>query len=416
MEPVLTVDEARSRVLSAFSVCNDTIAMPLIESSGRVLAEDFVAQEDVPPFRNSAMDGYAIRSIDCAGASADRTVTLPVVDEVVAGDDGLATVPPRCAIRIMTGAPVPTDADAVIRFEDVQEHYSGAGSHARLSIIISSPASASQNIRAAGEDVPAGSIALARGTVVGAAEIGMLAALDCQTVSCRRPPRVAILATGDEIVGAEEPRSAGQIRDSNSPMLAALTRQFGAEPRLLGIAHDVERDIIDHLADSGGADLIVTSGGVSVGDYDVVKQVLRREGDIDLWRVRMKPGKPLAFGRVGGTPLLGLPGNPAAAYVAYIQFGRPAIRRMLGLSESADLVPARLIGDVENHGGRRHFVRATITRAGHELVVSPIQARGSSSLSTLAAANCLIVIPEGEDRVLHGAVVNVQITGEVFGL
>ncbi len=412
----MKVDEARTRILSAFFPLDESISVPLSQSVGQVLAEDFVAAEDLPPFRNSAMDGYAVRSVDTAGASTQHPVTLPIIEEIAAGDDADSTLTSRSAIRIMTGAPVPDGADTVIRFEDVEVRSSSADDSSIPTVVISRPASSWQNVRQAGEDIPAGSIALSAGTVIGAAEIGLLAALGCQSVACRRPPRVTILATGDEIADVGAPRAAGQVRNSNSPMIAALTRQFGAEPRLIGVARDAERDIIDRLAGALDADLIVTSGGVSVGDYDMVKQVLRREGDIDLWQVRMKPGKPLAFGHIGETPLLGLPGNPAAAYVAYIQFGRPAIRRMLGLPESLEPVPARLMCDVENRGGRQHYVRAIVRRDGNELVVGPVSSRGSAALSTLVAANSLIVIPEGEDRVLHGSIVDVQITGEGFQL
>jgi molybdopterin molybdotransferase len=301
----------------------------------------------------------------------------------------------------MTGAPLPSGADAVIRFEETIEQGSV--------VSLARQVAAGENVRPAGEDIRAGDVVVPAGTVLGAAAIGVLASIGQATASVRRRPRVAILSTGDELVDPSSTLAEGQIHDSNGPMLAALVRQAGAEPVPLGVARDRIDELRARLADSSGLDLIVTSGGVSVGDYDIVKDVLRRDGAIDIWQVRMKPGKPLAFGLLRGTPLLGLPGNPGAAYVSFLQFGYPAIRRMLGhASLELPTVDATLRGRIVNTGRRRHFVRGVIERSERGLEVRPTCGHGSGQLMPLVRSNCLIVVPEACEVVDVGATVRVQ--------
>lgn len=416
-DAMLGVDEARSRILSSFSPLAP-ISVPILDALGLVLAEDVVSAENIPPFRNSAMDGYAVRSADTLDARSDQPLQLSVCGEIAAGQAGSGQLTPGTAMRIMTGAVVPDGADAVIRFEEVEARSAGqAGAHIALApavISVSRPARHWENVRQAGEDVAAGTVVLRSGMVLRPPHIGLLAAMNRATVAVIRRPLVAILSTGDEVVDIGPHLKPGQIRNSNSYTLAAMTRQFGGEPRVIGIAADRASEIKARLNACKDADLLVTSGGVSVGDFDVVKQVLQAEGRIELWQVRIKPGKPMAFGQLGGTSLLGLPGNPAAAAVAFAQFGRPCIRRMLGLPDQAALViKARLLEAQENRGRRRHFVRGIVERRDGEYVARPLSSQGSGQLSGLGMANCFIVIPEERDHAPVGALVDVELFDDV---
>jgi molybdopterin molybdotransferase len=415
---MLSVDEARARILSAFTPL-PPVTLPLLDALGLVLAEDVSSRVNIPPFRNSAMDGFALRFRETEHATLDSPRTLLVSGEIAAGQAPPSELVPGTAMRIMTGAPLPAGADAVIRFEDVMEFGpAGTGSGSATSptrIALARAVRFSENVREAGEDVVAGSTVLTTGTVIGPLQIGLLAAIGRAEVNVVRRPVVAILSTGDEVVEAGMVLGPAQIRNSNGPMLAAMTRQFGGVPRQLGIAQDSEAALRERLGAGGGADLLVTSGGVSVGDFDVVKQVLQRDGRIDLWRVRMKPGKPLAFGLMGETPLLGLPGNPAAAAVAFRQFGRPAIRKMLGLSDVAPrTVRATLAADIENRGKRRHFVRGVIVNEQGGRIVRPPSAGRGGALTGLAAANCFIVLSEECDRAHAGDVVDVELFDDTY--
>ncbi|HEX7102360.1 MAG TPA: gephyrin-like molybdotransferase Glp [Nitrolancea sp.] len=415
---MLSVDEARARILSAFTPL-PPVRLRLLDALGLVLAEDIQSPVNIPPFRNSAMDGFALFARETERTTPESPRTLRVSGEIAAGQAPTSELVPGTAMRIMTGAPLPAGADAVIRFEDVIEigqtgaSSDNASSNARIEL--SRAVRVSENVREAGEDVVAGSTVLTAGTVIGPMQIGLLAAVGLAEVSVVRRPVVAILSTGNEVVEAGNELGPAQIRNSNGPMLAAMARQFGGEPRQLGIALDSEAALRERLSESGEADLLVTSGGVSVGDFDVVKQVLQRDGRIDLWQVRMKPGKPLAFGLMGGTPLLGLPGNPAAAAVAFCQFGRPAIRKMLGLSQLAPrTLRAKLAEDVENRGHRRHFVRGVIENEQGRRVVRPSSGGRGGALTGLAAANCFIVLSEECARARAGDVVDAELFDDTY--
>jgi molybdopterin molybdotransferase len=409
VDQMVSVDDALARVLAVFSPL-PPVDIPILEADGLVLAGDVFAGVDVPPFANSAMDGYAVRSIDTVGATGDDPVALELIGSSAAGSAASPMVRPGTAVRVMTGAPIPTHADAVVRFEDTDEFESSPALHQGNSIRIRHPAKPSQNVRTAGEDVRRGSLALSRGTILRPPEIGLLAALNLTTVQVHRRPRVAILSTGDEIAGIGQELRPGQIRDTNSYLLAALAKRYGAIPISLGIARDTTADLSEKLAAAGDFDLIVTSGGVSVGDYDVVKHVLRSEGEIEIWQVRMKPGKPLAFGRIGTTPLLGLPGNPVAAAVSFEKFARPVIKRMVGRPDLfAPVVEATLTERFDNLGRRRHFVRARVDRgptAGY--AVRPVGKQGAGNISSLSRANGLMVVPEDVELAEPGDVLPVQ--------
>jgi molybdopterin molybdotransferase len=391
---MIDVDDARARILAAFAPL-PMVRVPLADALGSVLAVDVIAGESVPAFPNAAMDGFAIRAAEAFGASPERPIRLRVIGEAAAGYECRTVVTPGTAVRIMTGAPVPTGADAVVRFEETEEGASGGHCGPGDTIAIKKAPQPRENIRPIGEDVAAGETVLMAGTRVRPAEIGVLATLNRTQATVYRRPRVGVLATGDEIVDAGQPLGPGQIRNSNAPMLAALVTRCGGEAVPLGTARDSEDELRGRLAQAEGLDLLLTTGGVSVGDYDLVKQVLQAQGRIDLWEVRIKPGKPLAFGCVGQTPVLGLPGNPVAAAVAFEQFARPAIRKMLGhRALEIPTVMARLEGRVENRGGRRHYVRVAVKSSPQGYVARVAGGQGSGVLSTLARANALLVIPE----------------------
>ena len=411
VERMVSVDQALELVLA--SVCPlPGEPVPILEALGMVTACDVVAGADLPPFQNSAMDGYAVRSVDTRGATLETPVRLDVVGSIAAGAAPGLSVRPGQAIRIMTGASMPANADAVVRFEETDEAaVPKKTSSDRTEINILRGAREMDNVRPAGEDIAFGELAIRSGTKLRPQEIGLLAALSMPQVVVHRRPRVAILSTGDEVVDIGEELQPGQIRNSNSYTLAAMAEETGAIPVVIGIARDRFEDLSSKLANCRPCDLIVTSGGVSVGDYDMVKDVLRTHGAIDIWQVRMKPGKPLAFGRIGETPLLGLPGNPVAAAVSFEQFGKPAIRRMLGLQEILPrTVQARLTEHIDNLGYRRHYVRAILEGTPKEgYTVRSAGDQGAGVLTSLTRANALLVIPEHVEAAEPGMTFAVQI-------
>ncbi|CAA9580281.1 MAG: Molybdopterin molybdenumtransferase [uncultured Thermomicrobiales bacterium] len=395
-EGMIDVDAARGAILAGIAPL-PAVETPILDALGLILAEEIVAAEDIPPFRNSAMDGYAVRAADLAGASHTTPTRLRVVAEGPAGYAPRGAVTPGTAIRIMTGAPLPPGADTVVRFEETDEPTRGmASSSARApgEVCIGIAQDRWVNVREAGEDIRAGTTALPPGVPLRPAEIGVLASLGRATVRVHRHPVVAIVSTGDEVVALGGTPRPGQIRDSNSHTLAALVRRYGGIPRPLGVARDTVADLTTTLAAARDADLIISSGGVSVGDYDMVKDVLRAEGQIAIWQVRMKPGKPLAYGRLDGVPFLGLPGNPVAAYVSFELFARPILLRQLGHATlDKPTVRARVTAPVPNGGGRHHFVRALVTAGPNGPEVRPTGDQGSGILTALTRANGLLVIP-----------------------
>jgi molybdopterin molybdotransferase len=408
--PMLSVEEAQAHVLRAFSVLEPE-RVPVLEALGRVLAEDVYAEIDIPPHANSAMDGYAVIAADVADAGPETPVRLRVIENLAAGYVAERKVIPGTAVRIMTGAPVPAGADAVIRFERTEQ----AGEW--VDLYYAPPLG--KNVRYAGEDVRRGSLVLSAGTRVRPQEVGMLASLGRAAVSVIRRPRVAILATGDELVAVDEPLGPGKIRDSNGYSNAAQVLEYGGVPIMLGIARDVVTDLTAKIREglARGADLLLTSGGVSVGDFDVVKQVLAGEGEITFWRVRMKPGKPLAFGKITAqvdgeqrtVPVLGMPGNPVSVMVSFEVFARPAILTMLGVTDlERPMVDATLTEEITSKDDRRHYVRVRVERDGDTYRASLTGAQGSGILTSMVRANGLAVIPEGWTHAPAGSRVKVM--------
>jgi molybdopterin molybdotransferase len=398
---MLDVDSALQRVLAVFSALPTEVAR-LLDADGRVLAADVVAEDNVPPFRNSAMDGYAVRTEDVASATWDQPAVLPVVDQVAAGAPGAMPLGKGQAIRIMTGAPLPAGADAVVRFEETDEAQGRIADSSTVRIF--RPPKILDNVREAGEDIARGSVIARRGQALAPPLLGLLASVGLDALPVHRRPVVGILSTGNEVVPPGQQLPLGKIRDSNAYVLGALARGWGADVRMLGIAQDTLEALRDRLHAAAGYDLIVTSGGVSLGDFDFVKDVLRAEGSVDIWQVRMKPGKPLAFGRIADTPLLGLPGNPVAAAVSFLLFGRPTIRTMLGHADISPTTIDVIAGEeIDNRGHRRHFVRARIEpRQDGPAIALSVGEQGAGVLSSLAAANALLIVPEDVERVVPG--------------
>jgi molybdopterin molybdotransferase len=409
---LISVEEARDQILSQIYPL-EAERIPILEALGRVLAEAIVSDTNIPPFANSAMDGYAVRASDLADASPAAPVRLTVLGSVAAGHVAGMRVGPGTAIRIMTGAPLPEGADAVVPYEDTGDLDRPKG--ARLAapattIEVQKSVGAGDHVRAAGEDIRLHDQVMAPGTVIHPQGIGLLASLGRDTVLVHRRPRVAILATGDELLEVHEALRPGKIRSSNEYMNSALVTRTGGIPIRLGIARDTRADLTAKLR-SGlvqGADLFITSGGVSVGDYDVVKDVLEAEGQIRFWQVRMKPGKPLAFGSLGGVPLIGLPGNPVSAMVSFEQFARPAILKMLGHSDLAKPTVRAILELPLTNNGRRGFVQVVVTRHEGRYHARPADDQGRGILTSMARANGLAVISEETLRVEAGREVNVQ--------
>ncbi len=366
----------------------------------RVLAEDVVSPENIPPFPNSAMDGYAVRAADIAAANRTAPVILPVTGSIAAGAAAVPSLTPGTAVRIMTGAPVPDGADTVIRFEDTSEfitHPNLPDDH--VAFFEAAPQGA--NVRHTGEDISAGKVVLRKGYPLRPQDIGVLAAIGRAEVAVTRRPRVGILATGDELIDLDESLSPGKIRNSNGYTQAAQIAAYGATPIPLGIARDTNADLVSKL-EAGlaqGLDLLITSAGVSAGDYDVVKNVLKSRGAMHFWQVDIKPGKPLAFGNIDGVPLIGLPGNPVASVVAFEVFARAAILKLAGYaSVEKPVLKATLTEDVTN-SGRQHYMRAYLYCTGTDYRVttrgSGVTVQGSGILSSLVWANVLLVVPSG---------------------
>ena len=398
---LLSVDEALAIVLGEARPLSAE-QVPLLEGLGRVLAEDVYAEGDIPPLDNSAMDGYALRAGDTMVASRGNPVVLRVSHNLAAGHTTDLEVTPGTAMRIMTGAPIPPGADAVVPFEET------TADGDRVAVVRA--CAPGQNTRLAGEDVRRGELALPRGREIRPQEVGMLAALGRAEVAAVRRPRVGLLATGDEIVDIEAPLEAGKIRNANSYSNAAQVLRCGGVPVLLGIARDQVSEISARVrgALAQGLDLLITSGGISAGDFDVVKKVLAAEGEVTFWQVRMRPGKPLAYGRVGGVPFLGLPGNPVAAMVSFELFARPLITRMLGKTIlGAPAIEATLAEDVRTRAGFRHYLRVSLEERAGRTFARLAGEQGSGILLSMVRAQGLAVVPEDSPPLKAGDAVQV---------
>lgn len=372
------------------------------QAYGLVLAADVVAAEQVPPFANSAVDGYAVRAADVASTP----VELPVVAEVAAGTATDRVLGPGEAIRIMTGAPIPEGADAVVMVEETERVGGG-----RVRIVRGVPSGVA--VRPAGDDVQPGDLLFTAGTVVTPAVLGVLASVNARTVSAHPRARVAVLSTGDELVEHGGPLQPGQIRESNRRMLSALLGEAGCDVVDFGTVADDEdalESVLTRAADE--CDAIVTSGGVSMGDYDVVKAVLGRIADMTWMQIAIKPAKPFAFGTLGGTPIFGLPGNPVSSLVSFEMLARPALRRMMGHRRLARPSHVAISDEAikRRSDGKVHLVRVSANFENDgRCHVRPVGAQGSHQLAATALANALAIVPDG-DGVPDGAEVAVVMT------
>ncbi|EFH86551.1 gephyrin-like molybdotransferase Glp [Ktedonobacter racemifer] len=386
---MLSVEEALSRILAEIRPL-ESVSLPLDQALGSVLAQDIVAHEDMPPFDNSAMDGFALLSQD-SKPQAGQAPRLRVIGGVAAGYVAQTRVEAGTAMRIMTGAPVPAGADTVIQVELTN---SDGPQSEWVEILQEVPPG--NNIRPAGEDMRSGQTILTRGQEIGAWEIGILATLGYAQVQVVRRPRVAILGTGDEVVDIDAELQPGQIRNSNSYLLEAAVRQAGGIPQRLGVARDTAKSLREKFSQAVHADLILTSGGVSVGDFDLVKDIMHEQGAINFWRINMKPGKPVAFGKISGIPLLGLPGNPVSSAVTFELFGRPVVRKLQGHTRlQRQQIEVVVEQDIQERAMRRHYVRAHVTQRAGKFIARPTGNQGSNIMTSLLQANALLVIPEG---------------------
>jgi molybdopterin molybdotransferase len=410
---VISVEEALAKILNSIQIL-DCEEKPLLDCLGQVLAEDVYSPFDVPPHDNSAMDGYAVQAGSIKGASHKNPEILRVVGEIAAGGVSDLKVEPGTAIRIMTGAFVPGGADVVVPFEDTDEIDRKEAAIAKTEIGVRVSLASGCNIRRRGEDIAQGELVLAKGKLLRPADIGVLASLGKSMVPVIRRPLVGILATGNEVVEISQPLLPGKIYNSNSYSLAAQVLQYGGIPKLLGVAPDNEEQLTAAVRAGLQCDILVTSGGVSLGDYDVVKQVLAAEGNISFWTVRMKPGKPLAFGmfkRSDGkeVPHLGLPGNPVSSMITFEVFARPAILKMMGRSNlTKSNITAVMEDSVGNKDGRRIFARVAVTRKDSKYFAHITGPQGSGILTSMAKANGLAIIPENTREVKPGTAVEVM--------
>ena len=382
---MIPVEEARARIQAALPVMPaETVGVD--HALGRVLAADVVARRTQPPVAVSSMDGYAVRASDVAAAPA----TLRTIGSSAAGGGFPGTVGPGQAVRIFTGAPVPAGADTVVIQEDV-DVIPGDGGQVR----VREAGIPGAHIRPAGLDFREGDVGIRAGRLLTARDVGLAAAMNVPWLQVRRRPRVALLSTGNELVRPGEPIGPSQIVSSNALALGALVRTAGGEPIDLGIAPDDRAELARIAAGAAGADLLVTTGGASVGEHDLIHSVLGDAGaSIDFWRIAMRPGKPLMFGRAMGVALLGLPGNPVSALVCALVFLLPGLKAMLGVTEADGVETARLGRDLPANDRRRDYLRSTLARdAGGGWTATPFAKQDSSMLSYLAQADCLVIRP-----------------------
>jgi molybdopterin molybdotransferase len=388
-----SVVAAQLRLLDSLTPLEPEI-VELDSALDRVLAETLEAAVDLPGFDNSAMDGYAVRAVDIVGARVGAPVSLAVVGESRAGA-APSELTPGVAMRIMTGAPMPAGADTVVRQEDTQRRDG--------QVLVEVAAARGTFVRRRGEDLTSGQEVLEAGWMLTPIEIGVAAALGRDHVLVRRRPRVGVLATGDELVAAGGSLGAAGVVDSNSPMLIAAVREAGGDPTFLGIAADTP-DAVRRLLNVDGYDIIVSSAGVSVGDHDHVRDVVAELGEVTTWRIAMRPGKPMLIGRVGRTFFLGLPGNPVSASVTFELFVRPAIRRLQGATDPMRRrMSVRLGETMQKPVGLETYARAVLRRVDGALPVATSSgAQGSHMLRSLAAADCLLILPAEAAEVAEG--------------
>lgn len=405
MGDLIAVEEALKQILDRVTVLPAERVLT-VQALGRVLAAEIVAPFDIPLDANSGMDGYAVRAADVATASPDAPVTLSVTADIPAGTAPTRSVGIQEAARIMTGAMLPPGADAVVPVEQTGDHWASDGSAPlpdRIAILRA--ARPGDNVRPAGEDIRAGQTVFTAGIRLRPQEIGMLAALGQASIPVFRQPRVAILSTGDELVEIGEPLTPGKIHNSNSYILEGLVTTYGGIPLRLPPARDTLEAVRQSFKEALALqpDLILSSAGVSVGTRDVVRAVVEELGQVELWRVNVRPGKPLAFGRVRGVPFFGLPGNPVSAMVTFDLFARPALLKLAGGDPSAVEMVTATMGESLETDGRRTYLRVRLSEENGELIARLTGTQSSGALLSMVLADGLLIIPEGTRAVQAGS-------------
>lgn len=396
MAEMISLEEARELVLSQVSVLPvETVG--LLDAVGRVAAEDLRSDIDVSPFAHSAMDGFALCASELAQATAEAPVELDVIAEIAAGETFEGIIEPGQCVRIMTGAPLPDDADSVVKYEIVSV-VSGDGKPGSC-VAFDAPTKLGSNVRQAGEEAKAGEVVVSKGEIIGSAGAGFLAGCGIIEAPVYRRPRVAIIAIGSELVDPTEMPTPGKIRNSNSYALAACAQAAGAVPTILPIVTDDEDALAQVVSDATyDYDFVVTSGGASNGDFDFIKPVVEKLGTLLMTTVNMRPGKAQTFGVVRETPVFGLPGNPAAAYCGFEMIIRPALRKMQGYSHFVrPSVLAKLAHDTKKNDSRRLFLRSTLRKDDDgSYIVEPAKNQSSGLFGVIQRSNCMAVLPEGQ--------------------
>jgi len=393
---MLSVSDARTRILATFTPV-ETVTLPIDDLAGRVLAVDVNATTDFPPFDNSSVDGFAVKISDAAAATSDSPRTLNVIDDIRAGTYSTTPIRPGQCARIMTGAPLPPGAEAVVMVEDTDFKVRFSESIAPKTVTVFQSVRPGKNVRQRGDDLHEGDKVMFSGRRLGAQEIGLLAMLGFPEMLVYRRPRVALLSSGDELLPVEAELTPGKIHDANSYMLAALLESSGVELIRLGVASDTEADVRSRLerAVQEKADLIISSAGVSMGAFDYIKAVVESDGGLDFWKVNMRPGKPLAFGKFHGIPFFGLPGNPVSAFVGFEVFVRPALEKLSGQAfHPRPTQTARLAEPVESDG-RETYLRVIVNEENGQLTARLTGHQGSGNLLSLVQANALLILPSG---------------------
>jgi molybdopterin molybdotransferase len=370
----------------------------------RVLAQDIRSEINLPPFANSSMDGYALRAEDVTSATRETPAQLRVVMDIPAGKAPEGTLQPGEAARIMTGAPLPDGANVVVPVESTDSQWeSGAENPLDETVAIYRSVKPGDYVRPVGEDIQAGQIVLSAGTVLRPQDIGVLVGLGCSPVPVVRQPRIAIVSTGDELVGVNEALAPGKIRDSNSYTIAGLVETYGGIPIRIPTAKDTLDDVRRRFQEAlqQQPDIIISSAGVSVGTFDMVRTVLNELGEVSFWRVNLRPGKPLAFGHLQGVPFFGLPGNPVSAMVTFEVFARPAILRLLGRNDEPEMATV-VVGENIPSDGRLSYVRVRLKRENGNLTAYLTGTQSSGALMSMVLADGLLIIPEGVKEVTPG--------------
>jgi len=399
---MISVEKALKTILVNFQPLGAE-KINILDARKRIIGEDVFAPNNIPSADNSAMDGYAVRCTETKGATQEKPLQFKIIEDIPAGKVARKKIKQGEAARIMTGAVIPEGADSVIRQEDTKKD--------GKTVIIYTSVKKGENIRFAGEDVRKGELVVKKGCSLRPADIGMLAALGKAFVTVYQKPRVAIMSTGDELVDIEATPPLGKIINSNSYSLAAQVLECGGIPIMLGISRDKKIDLQEKFQTALHADVIISSGGVSVGDFDFVKDVMGEIGNsMHFWQVAMRPGKPLAFGAIEGVPLFGLPGNPVSAMVSFEQFVRPSLLKMQGQTKIfRQTAKAICVDEFQKSAGFKHFVRAIVKKEKGQYLASITGDQGSGILKSMVMANALIIMGENETRIKKGEQVTIQL-------